>query len=142
MLERIQTAKILVVGAGGIGCELLKNLVLTGFADIEVRLSQSCAREGERERDLSLSSAPISRDPPPHLLPFLASPLSPLFFTGDRPRHDRCVEPEPPVPLPSPAREPTQGPGGQGGCPGPQPRCEDCSSPRQRQGTRVRNCVL
>mmetsp|Transcript_62207 Transcript_62207/g.110604 ORF Transcript_62207/g.110604 Transcript_62207/m.110604 type:complete len:610 (-) Transcript_62207:103-1932(-) len=29
-------AKLLIVGAGGIGCELLKNLVLTGFRDIEV----------------------------------------------------------------------------------------------------------
>lgn len=28
--------KLLVVGAGGIGCELLKNLVLTGFTQIEV----------------------------------------------------------------------------------------------------------
>jgi ubiquitin-like 1-activating enzyme E1 B len=34
--EKIQAAKLLVVGAGGIGCELLKNLVLTGFKDIEV----------------------------------------------------------------------------------------------------------
>jgi len=34
--ETISTAKLLVVGAGGIGCELLKNLVLTGFKDIEV----------------------------------------------------------------------------------------------------------
>eukprot|EP00927_Polykrikos_kofoidii_P082288 TRINITY_DN8141_c0_g5_i1.p1 TRINITY_DN8141_c0_g5~~TRINITY_DN8141_c0_g5_i1.p1 ORF type:complete len:598 (+),score=127.14 TRINITY_DN8141_c0_g5_i1:76-1869(+) len=33
---RIQAAKLLVVGAGGIGCELLKDLVLTGFKDIEV----------------------------------------------------------------------------------------------------------
>merc|ERR1740138_620106 len=34
--EKVRAAKLLVVGAGGIGCELLKNLVLTGFKDIEV----------------------------------------------------------------------------------------------------------
>jgi len=33
---KVNTSKILVVGAGGIGCELLKNLVLTGFKDITV----------------------------------------------------------------------------------------------------------
>lgn len=32
----IEAAKVLVVGAGGIGCELLKNLVLSGFKDIEI----------------------------------------------------------------------------------------------------------
>lgn len=31
-----ENQKLLVVGAGGIGCELLKNLVLTGFTQIEV----------------------------------------------------------------------------------------------------------
>lgn len=34
--EKIISSKILVVGAGGIGCEVLKNLVMTGFKDIEI----------------------------------------------------------------------------------------------------------
>ncbi|OQV22415.1 SUMO-activating enzyme subunit 2 [Hypsibius exemplaris] len=32
----IATAKVFMVGAGGIGCELLKNLLLTGFRDIQL----------------------------------------------------------------------------------------------------------
>ena len=34
--DKIKNAKILMVGAGGIGCELLKNLVLAGFQDIKI----------------------------------------------------------------------------------------------------------
>lgn len=33
---QIKSAKVLCVGAGGIGCELLKTLVCTGFQDIEL----------------------------------------------------------------------------------------------------------
>lgn len=34
--EKINGSKILVVGAGGIGCEVLKNLVMSGFPHIEI----------------------------------------------------------------------------------------------------------
>lgn len=34
LADKVGKAKVLVVGTGGIGCELLKNLVLTGFKDI------------------------------------------------------------------------------------------------------------
>ncbi|KAF2032510.1 ubiquitin-activating enzyme E1 3 [Setomelanomma holmii] len=34
--NRIMEARVLMVGAGGIGCELLKNLVLTGFGEIHI----------------------------------------------------------------------------------------------------------
>ncbi|GAB6020781.1 E1 ubiquitin-activating protein uba2 [Chamberlinius hualienensis] len=36
LCERINNAKLLVVGAGGVGCELIKNLVLTGFKNIDI----------------------------------------------------------------------------------------------------------
>ncbi|KAK2794405.1 E1 ubiquitin-activating protein uba2 [Onygenales sp. PD_10] len=36
LYSKIRKSKILLVGAGGIGCELLKNLVLTGFGEIHI----------------------------------------------------------------------------------------------------------
>ena len=36
LFSAIRSSRILLVGAGGIGCELLKTLVLTGFTKIEV----------------------------------------------------------------------------------------------------------
>ncbi|KAI9732127.1 MAG: E1 ubiquitin-activating protein uba2 [Cirrosporium novae-zelandiae] len=34
--HRIKESRVLMVGAGGIGCELLKNLVLTGFGEVHI----------------------------------------------------------------------------------------------------------
>ena len=36
MANLIGQAKVLMVGAGGIGCELLKNLLLSGFGEIHI----------------------------------------------------------------------------------------------------------
>lgn len=36
LFERVQHARILCVGAGGIGCEVLKNIVQVGFGEVTI----------------------------------------------------------------------------------------------------------
>ena len=36
LFAKVQDCRLLMVGAGGIGCELLKNLVMAGFKHIEI----------------------------------------------------------------------------------------------------------
>lgn len=82
---------VLMIGAGGIGCELLKTLVLTGFKDIEI------VRRDERMFELPARRRVLLRP----LLPFVA----------DRYGHHRDEQPQPPVPLPPPPRRRVEGQG-------------------------------
>jgi ubiquitin-like 1-activating enzyme E1 B len=36
LAERVTTARLLVVGAGGIGCEVMKTLSVTGFTQVTI----------------------------------------------------------------------------------------------------------
>ena len=60
--QKVTTTPILVVGAGGIGCELLKNLVLSGFKKITVVCVYNIGR-GCIYRNVNIVAPPNSWTP-------------------------------------------------------------------------------
>lgn len=67
-LAAMENAKVLMVGAGGIGCELLKTLALTGFKDIHVidldtiEVSNLNRQFLFRKRHIGQSKAKVARE--------------------------------------------------------------------------------
>lgn len=129
--SQISSTKVLCIGAGGIGCELLKTLVCTGFQHIEV-VSRACMKQAEMRGMLTL--LPQSACPrlprhsglsiPVHMHLSLIHSRStchahtyvrPLHTSSavtkppGRPGHHRDQQPQPAVPVPQAPCRPQQG---------------------------------
>ncbi|KAH7908705.1 hypothetical protein BJ138DRAFT_1103289 [Hygrophoropsis aurantiaca] len=91
LYARLPNTKVLLVGAGGIGCELLKNIVLTGFGDITlldldtIDLSNLNRQFLFRKKDVKQSKALVAAqtasafNPNVHIIPILANIKEPQF---------------------------------------------------------------
>ncbi|KAK9136295.1 hypothetical protein Syun_015625 [Stephania yunnanensis] len=90
-LEPIKNAKVLMVGAGGIGCELLKTLALSGFTDIHIidmdtiEVSNLNRQFLFRQSHVGQSKAKVARDavlrfrPQINITPYHANVKDPEF---------------------------------------------------------------
>ncbi|KAJ5423282.1 Molybdenum cofactor biosynthesis MoeB [Penicillium cf. griseofulvum] len=93
LTRSLKESRVLLVGAGGIGCELLKNLVLTGFGEIHIidldtiDLSNLNRQFLFRHEHIKKSKALVRPTDPPRALAPLPSPES-------RTAHSHCVAKE------------------------------------------------
>lgn len=61
LYKKVTSSRVLLVGAGGIGCELLKNLVMSGFPSIEVVCFSPAHKICKEFKDLTLLAVDRSR---------------------------------------------------------------------------------